>query len=78
MTRVEADLVRACETIRPGRHIRLDHANAFRPMAALLEELGDVERARLHWKRAAKLYRSAGVDEGVRECDAHLSNLGDS
>lgn len=61
-----------------GTAHRLDHANALRPMAALLEELGDVEGARLLWKRAAKLYRSAGVDEGVRECDAHLSNLGDS
>ena len=56
----------------------LDHANALRPMAALREELGDVEEARLLWKRAAKLYRSAGVEEGVRECEAHLSDLGDS
>ena len=56
----------------------LDHANTLRPMAALKEELGEVEEARLSWRRAAKLYRSAGVEEGVRECEAHLSGLGDS
>ncbi|MDE2678036.1 MAG: tetratricopeptide repeat protein [Gemmatimonadota bacterium] len=53
----------------------LDHANALRPMAVLREETGDVEGARLMWRRAAQLYRSAGVDEGVRECEAHLSDL---
>ena len=51
----------------------LDHANALRPMALLREELGDAEGARLMWRRAAKLYQAAGVDEGVRECEAHLS-----
>ena len=53
----------------------LDHANTLRPMAALSEELGDVEGARLLWRRAAKLYRAAGVEEGARECEAQLSSL---
>lgn len=60
---------------RAGTAHPLDHANALRPMAALREEAGDVEKARLLWRRAAKLYRSAGVDEGVRECEAHLASL---
>lgn len=50
----------------------LDHANALRPAAALKQELGDFEAARLLWRRAAKLYAVAGVEEGVRECEAHL------
>ena len=53
----------------------VDHANAIRPMAALKEELGDVEAARRLWGRAAKLYGAAGVEEGVRECEARLSAL---
>ena len=53
----------------------LDHANTLRPMAALSEELGAVEGARLLWRRAAQLYRAAGVEEGVRECEARLSSL---
>ena len=58
---------------RAGTAHPLDHANALRPMAALREELGDAEGARLLWKRAAKLYRAAGVEEGVRECEARLA-----
>ena len=54
----------------------LDHANALRPAAALRQELGDFEAARLLWRRAAKLYRVAGVEEGVRECEARLSGSG--
>ena len=53
----------------------LDHANALRPMAALTEELGDVDAARVLWRRAAKLYRTAGVEEGVRECEARWEGL---
>ena len=60
---------------RDGTAHPLDHANALRPMALLREELGDPEGARLLWRRAAKLYRAAGVDEGVRECETHLSSL---
>lgn len=58
---------------RAGTAHSLDHANALRPMAALREELGDREGARLLWKRAAKLYRAAGVEEGVKECEARLA-----
>lgn len=57
---------------------RLDHANALRPMAVLREELGDVEAARRLWGRAARLYGAAGVEEGVRECEARLSGLAGS
>ena len=64
------DLYDRAGTVHP-----LDHANALRPMAALKEDIGEVEEARLLWRRAAKLYRSAGVDEGVRECEAHLASL---
>ena len=53
----------------------LDHANAIRPLAALREELGDVEAARRLWGRAAKLYGAAGVEEGVRECEARLAGI---
>lgn len=50
----------------------LDHANAIRPMALLQEELGDLRRAGALWRQAAELYRAAGVDAGVEECEAHL------
>ena len=63
---------------RSGMTHPVDHANALRPTAALKEELGDMEGARLLWSMAAELYRSAGVEEGVRECEAHLSSLGSS
>ncbi|MDE0260416.1 MAG: tetratricopeptide repeat protein [Gammaproteobacteria bacterium] len=59
---------------RDGTAHPLDHANALRPMALLREELGDAEGARHLWRRAAKLYRAAGVEEGVRECETHLSS----
>ena len=59
---------------RDGTAHPLDHANALRPMALLREELGDFEGAQLLWRRAAKLYRAAGVEEGVRECETHLSS----
>jgi len=74
------DLARRCyeEALdlydREGTAHPLDHANAVRPMALLREELRDAEGARILWRRAAKLYRAAGVEEGVRECDTHLSN----
>ena len=53
----------------------LDHANALRPAAVLRQELGDFEAARLLWRRAANFYRVAGVEDGVRECEAYLSSL---
>ncbi len=60
---------------RSGMAHPVDHANALRPTAALKEELGDMEGARLLWRMAAELYRSAGVEEGVRECEARLLRL---
>ena len=59
---------------RAGTAHPLDHANALRPMALLREELGDAEGARILWRRAAELYRAADVEEGVRECETHLSS----
>lgn len=50
----------------------LDHANALRPMAMLLEDRGDVEKAVGVWREAGRLYRSAGVTAGVEECEARM------
>lgn len=63
------DLYDRAETAHP-----LDRANILRPMAALRGELGDVEGARHLWREAAKLYRAAGVEAGVRECEAQMSS----
>ncbi len=54
----------------------LDHTNALRPMAILKEELGQVDQARLLWKRARDLYSAVGVEAGVAECADHLARLG--
>lgn len=51
----------------------LDHANALRPMAILLEDRGDGEGAVGVWREAARLYRVAGVPEGVEECEARMA-----
>ncbi len=50
----------------------LDHANALRPMAILLEDRGDKDGAVGVWREAARLYRSAGVTAGVEECEARM------
>lgn len=55
----------------------LDHANALRPMAMLLEDRGDVDGAAGVWRKAAWLYRSAGVESGVEECEARVEELED-
>lgn len=55
----------------------LDHANALRPMAMLLEDRGDVEEAVGVWGEAARLYRMAGVTAGVEECEARMEELED-
>ena len=54
----------------------LDHANALRPMAILKEELGQVEEARMLWRRARELYGAAGIEAGVAECSDRLAGLG--
>lgn len=51
----------------------LDHANALRPMAMLLEDRGDADGALGVWGKAARLYRSAGVAAGVEECEARMA-----
>ena len=51
----------------------LDHANAVRPMALLLEDRGDPDAAAGMWRKAAGLYRSAGVEAGVEECQARIA-----
>lgn len=53
----------------------LDVANAVRPLAILRESQDRTEEARELWERARTGYAEAGIDAGVRECDARLSNL---
>jgi tetratricopeptide (TPR) repeat protein len=53
----------------------LDLANTVRPCALLQESLGARGRARELWQEARILYRSVRVEEGVRECEAHLAEL---
>lgn len=52
----------------------LDVANALRPLAILRESQDRTEESRELWARARTLYAEAGVDAGVEECDAHLSD----
>lgn len=53
----------------------LDLANAIRPLAILREETDRAEEARRLWAEARDLYASAGVGEGVAECEARLRGL---
>jgi tetratricopeptide (TPR) repeat protein len=53
----------------------LDLANTVRPYAILLEMQGDRDSATKLWKEASHLYDSLRIDEGVSECDTHLSQL---
>lgn len=53
----------------------LDVANALRPLAILRESQDRIEESRELWARARALYAEAGIDAGVRECDAHLSDV---
>ena len=48
-------------------------ANALRPLALLREGLGEVQAAAALWREARALYASAGIAEGVAECDRHLA-----
>lgn len=52
-----------------------DFANALRPMALLLEAVGEGDAAREHWRRALSLYDRAGIPPGVEECTAALARL---
>ena len=53
----------------------LDLANTVRPYAMLLEVQGDLDSATKLWREASHLYGSLRIDEGVSECDTHLSRL---
>ena len=50
----------------------LEMANALRPYALLRERLGEAGAAAAMWREARALYATAGVAEGVEECDRHL------
>ena len=47
-------------------------ANVLRPYALLREGLGEAQAAAAMWREARALYASAGIAEGVAECDRHL------
>lgn len=51
-----------------------DLANAVRGFAVMKEDAGATEQARVLWEEARSLYNALGVEEGVEECTAHLSN----
>jgi tetratricopeptide (TPR) repeat protein len=53
----------------------LDLANAIRPYALLHQESGNIGTAKDLWQEARNLYSSLRLEEGVRECDAHLTQL---
>ena len=54
---------------------RLEAANAYRIYAIVLEELEQVERAAEYWEKAKSHYLESGVEDGVKECNMHLSHL---
>jgi tetratricopeptide (TPR) repeat protein len=51
----------------------LDLANALRPLAMLLDSLGDHRNAVELWQEAKTLYMAIRIAEGVAECDSHLN-----
>ena len=53
----------------------LDLANTIRPLALLKESVGAVEEARPLWKEARDLYAALNLQEGVVECEKHLTIL---
>ena len=55
--------------------LKLDYANALRPMALLKEKIGKAEDAIELWQQARDLYDAVGVVEGVQECEQHLIEL---
>lgn len=64
------------ELYRSNLHTKLlDLANTVRPFALLNEELGNLALARQLWKEARNLYGSLLLDQGVSECEAHISRL---
>ena len=53
----------------------LDLANTIRPYALLIEEQGDSTLAMNLWEEARNLYASLRINEGVSECNNHISDL---
>jgi tetratricopeptide (TPR) repeat protein len=53
----------------------LDLANTVRPYALLNEESGNLDAAKQLWQEARNLYSSLRLEEGICECDAHLTQL---
>jgi tetratricopeptide (TPR) repeat protein len=53
----------------------LDLANTVRPYALLIENQGELALALDLWGEARSLYRSLRINEGVSECDKHISQL---
>jgi tetratricopeptide (TPR) repeat protein len=53
----------------------LDLANTVRPYALLLEQQGDSATALKFWEEARNLYSSLRINEGVMECDRHITHL---
>lgn len=53
----------------------LDFANAVRPMAILLADVGDREEALDLWREAGELYATVGIAEGVEEAERWIERL---
>ena len=51
-----------------------DLANAVRGFAVMKDSAGASEQARVLWEEARSLYRDLGIEAGVEECNARLSN----
>jgi len=56
----------------------LDLANTVRPYALLNEEQGNLELAMELWEEARNLYSSLRIQEGVAQCDRHVTRLQES
>ncbi len=56
---------------------KLDLANTLRGFALLREQAGEKEAAAELWKEASQSYRAAGVQQGVKEADAHITSCAD-
>ena len=54
----------------------LDLANAVRPLAILMEEAGQANKAASLWNEARELYVAAAVPAGAEESAARLARLG--
>jgi tetratricopeptide (TPR) repeat protein len=66
----------ALEIYRGNLNTRLlDLANAVRPYALLMEEEGNFALAAKLWEEAGNLYGSLRIDEGVLECNRHISQM---